>query len=187
MEKVKSGKHIRALTEASVLVAIAFALSYVRLQFAWLQGGSITPASMLFILVIGIRRGPAWGLGGALIFACLKMMQGFYPPPTETLTYFILVVVLDYVLAFGVLGLSGFFSRIKNGFYFALPICIMLRFLCHFIAGIIIWSVYAPDGTPVWIYSLTYNGSYIGVELVICIIAAIAIAGYNKTIFTRKD
>jgi thiamine transporter len=185
MEKVKSRAHIHALTEASVLVAIGFALSFFRISFPY--GGSITPASMLFILAIGIRRGAAWGICGALVFSCLQMLQAFYPPPTETLINFAAVVLLDYVLAFSVLGFTGFFGKMKNGILYAVPICLFIRFLCHFLSGILIWSVFAPEDTPVWLYSLTYNGGYMGVELVICMAAAIAIVRYDKSIFIRQE
>ena len=42
-----------------------------------------------------------------------------------------------------------------------------LRFVCSFLSGIVIWGAYAPEGTPVWIYSLTYNGGYMLPELII--------------------
>ncbi|MCL2002656.1 MAG: energy-coupled thiamine transporter ThiT [Oscillospiraceae bacterium] len=185
MEKAKPRGHTHAMVEAAVLVAIGFVLSYF--QFArWAYGGSVTPASMLFILLIGIRRGPAWGLGGALVYACLQMLQGFYPPPTETLLYFVMVVLLDYVVAFSVLGLSGVFGKVKNGALYAVPVCIALRFLCHFASGILIWGVYAPEGTPVWLYSFTYNGSYMGIELLVCMVAAVSLMRYDKTIFARQ-
>ena len=189
MNTVRSKSNLRALTETAILVAIGFALSYFK--FTMPQGGSITPASMLFILAIGIRRGPAWGVCGALVYSGLQMLQGFYPPPTETLPYFIAVVLLDYVIAFSVLGFAGFFGKKKNGILYAVPVCLFIRFLCHFISGVLIWSVYAGD-TPAWIYSLTYNGSYMGAELLICMAAAVFVLRYNtamsrdKQIFIRQ-
>ncbi|MDR0293440.1 MAG: energy-coupled thiamine transporter ThiT [Oscillospiraceae bacterium] len=185
MKTASSRGHIRALTESAVLVAIGFALSFFRVKFAY--GGSITPASMLFILAVGIRRGPAWGFGGAFVYSALQMLQSFDPPPTETPLNFALVILLDYVIAFTVLGFAGFFGKRKNGILYAAPVCLLLRFFCHFASGLVIWSVYAPEGTPVWLYSLTYNGSYMGAELAVCIVAAVALMRYDKTIFVRQE
>jgi len=163
MERTTERENLRALVETSLMVAIAFVLSYVTL-FKMPQGGSVTPLSMLPILMIGLRHGVKWGLGGGLVFSGLQMLQQFWPPPTGTVEGYIAVVMLDYVAAFTVLGLSGLFRGKQYGLLFAAPICIMLRFLFHFASGIIVWSVYAGD-LPVWLYSLSYNGSYMGVEL----------------------
>ncbi|HEX6923469.1 MAG TPA: energy-coupled thiamine transporter ThiT, partial [Bacillales bacterium] len=54
-----------------------------------------------------------------------------------------------------------------------------LRFVAHFISGIVWWGTFAPEGTPVWIYSLVYNAGYLipsfiltAVVLVLLIVAA---------------
>lgn len=176
--------NLRALTETAVLVAIAFVLSFFKFELWWPNGGSVTPVSMLFILVIGIRRGPVWGVGGALAYSLLQMLQGgISQPPTQTAFDYVLVILLDYVIAFTVLGLSGFFSKKKNGILYAGPVCLFLRFLCHFVSGIIVWSSWVRDDV---LFSLSYNGSYMGVELLLTMAAVIALMRYDKTIFTRQ-
>ena len=164
----KSREKLRALVESSLLVALSFVLSYFTL-FRMPQGGSVTPFSMLPIMMIGLRHGLKWGLGGGFVYACLQMLQQFYPPPTGTIEGYIAVVMLDYILAFTFLGLAGLFKGKRYGLMYAAPICITLRFLSHFLSGIIVWNIYAGE-LPVWIYSLTYNGSYMGVELVLTMI-----------------
>ena len=159
----KSKKNLRALLESALLVAVGFVLSYITL-IKLPQGGSVTPLSMLPVLMIGLRHGLKWGLCGGVIYACLQMLQQFWPPPSGTAIAYISVVMLDYIFAFSVLGLSGIFRGTRYGMIFAVPLCLCLRFLCHFISGIVIWSTYAPPGAPVWLYSLTYNGSYMGLE-----------------------
>ncbi|MDR1668669.1 MAG: energy-coupled thiamine transporter ThiT [Oscillospiraceae bacterium] len=186
MQTAKSGNSLRALTETAILVAVAFVLSFFKFDL-WANGGSVTPASMLFILMIGIRRGPVWGVGGALAYSLLQMLQSFSPPPAETPLNFLLVVLLDYIVAFTILGFSGFFGKFKNGILYAAPVCLLVRFACHFASGILIWASYVPEGTPVWLYSLTYNGSYMGIELVICMAAAFALLRYDKTILARQE
>jgi len=159
----KSREHLRSLVESAVLIAVAFVLSYVTL-IKMPQGGAVTPVSMLPLLMIGLRCGPKWGLGAGFVYAGLQMMQEFWPPPTATVQGYVAVVMLDYVAAFTVLGLSGLFRGKKYGLLYAAPLCLLLRFLSHFFSGVVVWGIYAGD-LPVWLYSLTYNGSYMGVEL----------------------
>ena len=54
-------------------------------------------------------------------------------------------------------------------------IVLFLRFLCHFATGILIWSSYAPEGQPVWLYSLLYNGGYMLFETIISMILIVLI------------
>jgi len=184
---INSKQRLRALVETSLLVAIGFVLSYITpFRLPW--GGSVTPLSMLPILMIGIRHGIKWGLAGGFVYAGLQMLQQFWPPPTGTVSGYIAVVMLDYVLAFSVLGLSGLFRRSKFGLLIAAPVCLTLRFLCHFISGIIVWGVFA-ENMPVWLYSLTYNGSYMlpeiilttAVSAVLCLTAPPVLFNLRKT------
>jgi len=177
----KSRENLRALVESSLLVALGFVLSYFTL-FRMPQGGSVTPFSMLPIMMIGLRHGLKWGLGGGFVYACLQMLQQFWPPPTGTVEGYIAVVMLDYILAFTVLGLSGIFRGKQYGLIYAAPICITLRFLSHFISGIIVWNIYAGE-LPVWLYSLTYNGSYMGVELVLTIVVGVILCKTAPILF----
>ena len=175
MDRLKRQENLRALAETAMMVAVAFILSFITL-FKLPNGGSVTPLSMLPIIVIGLRRGVKWGIGGGIIYACLQMLQSFYPPPTATAMGYAAVVFLDYIFAFGLLGVSGLFKGKRYGILFAAPLCVFLRFLCHFASGIVIWHPYAPEGARVWLYSLTYNGSYMGVELAMTVIAGFLLA-----------
>ena len=168
----KTKQNIRALAESAILIALAFILSYIQI-YKLPQGGSVTLASMLPILIIGIRWGGEWGLGSGLVYAALQMIQGFYPPPVPTAVNYILVIMLDYLIAFSILGLSAIFRKMKFGIIISVPVCLFLRFLCHFISGVIVWGVYAPDGTLPAIYSLIYNGSQMGVEAILTMIITV--------------
>jgi len=90
------------------------------------------------------------------------------------------MIVLDNIIAFGVLGLAGTFGRL-----FKRPtvqiigggaIVIALRFVCHFVSGITVWASNAPADIPVWQYSLTYNGSYMLGELVISVVVLLVLS-----------
>ena len=174
MLQSKTKVNVRALAEAAVLIAVAFALSYIKIELP--QGGSFTPASSLPILLIGYRWGKGYGFIGAVAYSLLQMLQGFYPPPSNTVLAFFLVVLLDYLLAFAALGASSFFRNRKNGLLLAVPVCLLARFLCHFISGMLIWGSYAWEGFPVWLYSFLYNGSYMSAELALTFAGALLIS-----------
>ena len=183
--KSNSRENLRALIESSLLVAIGFALSYITL-LRMPQGGSVTPLSMLPVLLIGLRHGLKWGLAGGFVYACLQMLQQFWPPPSGTVAAYIAVVVLDYILAFTALGFSGLFYRKKYSLLIAAPVCLTLRFLCHFASGIVIWSEYwrAPAA---WLFSFTYNGSYMGIELVFIMIAGAVLHNIAPVLFKPSN
>ena len=146
----------RRLTESALMIALAAVLAMVKV-LDLPQGGSITAASMVPIIFVALRYGTRWGVFSALVFSVIQMIQGFYPPPTQTLFWFVLVVLLDYVVAFGVLGLAPLFAkRFRNrvtGACVATVIVCLLRFCCHFLSGLIIWGTGDP-AVPDWLWSL---------------------------------
>ncbi len=177
----------KKLTTCALLIALATVLMWVSklIPAPWLQGGSITIASMVPIVIAGILFGTKWGLLASITYAIIQMLFGFYPPPTQTFGYFVLVVLLDYVIAFGVLGLSGFFYKLfgKKGWAIPLSAAIVttLRYVCHILSGILIWGVYAEEGQSVLSYSLIYNGTYMIPEIIIT--TAVTALICNMTVF----
>lgn len=169
-------KNTRKLTETAIMLALATALSYVQI-FTLPMGGSITLFSQVPIIIIGYRYGWKWGMGTGVIYGLLQMLLqglGNFAYVKGIGSYLILIFV-DYIIAFMVLGLcGGLFKNIKNQSA-ALGVGAfagsLLRFICHFISGVTIWGEYADGWKAVWIYSLSYNGSYMAAE------AAITIAG----------
>lgn len=156
----------RMLTESALLVALATVLALYAV-FKLPNGGSVTIGSMVPIMLISFKYSFGWSLLAALAYSLIQMMTGFYAPPVATLGFYILMVLLDYVVAFGVLGLAGpIYRGLNKGLaprlrlMIAAVLCIAMRFVCHFLSGIIIWAAYAPEGQPLWLYSLLYNGSY---------------------------
>lgn len=166
-------KTTKKITTSALMIALATVLMWVSkiIPAPWLQGGSVTLASMVPIIAASILFGSKWGLCTSLAYALIQMMFGFYPPPTQTLLNFVLVILLDYIFAFGVLGLAGFFYSLSGGRAFSAAFSgfavTLLRYICHIISGILIWGVYAPEGQTVFIYSLIYNGTYMIPEIII--------------------
>jgi thiamine transporter len=75
-------------------------------------------------------------------------------------------MLLDYPIAFAVLGLAGLFKR---NIYLGAAVGGTARFISHFLTGVIFFGEFAPEGQSVWLYSLTYNLSYMLPDTLICI------------------
>ncbi len=161
---------LRKLTHCGLMLALAFVLSMFKV-FSLYNGGSITIASMAPIIIISFMYGTKTGVFTAFVYSLLQMVQGFYPPPVQTIWNFILVILLDYVVAFTVLGLADlikkpFGEKKVLGSVVAAVAVIFGRFFCHFLSGIIIWGTYAPEGMSATVYSLLYNGSIMIGEMI---------------------
>ena len=133
----KNYTKVRALTESAVLIAMAFILSMMKL-FPMPMGGSITPVSMLPILLIGFRHGLVWGLISGFAFSILQFIEGPY-------FLFPIQFLLDYTLPFTALGLTGFFRNRKYGFQVGSFIAIGIRTICHVFSGVLFFSEYAAE------------------------------------------
>jgi thiamine transporter len=147
----------KIIAEIVVFVALATVLSYIKI-FRLPQGGSVTAASMVPILWLAIRRGSKVGLFAATVYGLVQLVDSFVVHPAQLL--------LDYPIAFGMLGLAGFFQKRP---FLGVTVGIMGRFLAHFISGFIFFSTYAPEGMNPIIYSAVYNGGYLLAELVISV------------------
>ena len=167
-------KKTRKLTECAVMLSIATVLSFIKI-FESPFGGSVTLGSMVPLVVLCVHiKDFRWGALACFAYSLLQMLFCFYAPPAANVLRFFAVVMLDYVVAFGIICITNPVSKLfKNktlGIISGTVIACTLRFLCHFITGILIWGGYAPEGTAVWLYSLIYNGGYMLPELVITVV-----------------
>ena len=177
--KTKIGQKTRILAESAMMIALAFVLSFITYSGSWLQGGSVS-LEMIPIVILGLRRGAKWGAAGGFVFGMIQLMIGFanvmYCP---TLITQIGCILFDYLVAFTVLGLARPVSKLLGGkslgVIFGTAAAGLMRFVCHFISGMWIWGEYAPEGQPVWLYSLTYNGTYMLVNTVIAAIVVVLV------------
>ncbi len=173
-------KKVLILVEAAVMIALATVLSFIRvikLPF----GGSVTLLSMLPILAFSIRYGVKAGLFTAFGFSLVQFAQGIgdglfgwgLTPVT-----LVSCILLDYLVAFTVLGLGGMFRKQGiAGWLSGTLLAVVLRFACHFFSGAVIWKSvgelwdgFSTDNT--WLYSLLYNGAYMLPELLFTCIGA---------------
>ena len=172
----------RIMVEAAVMIALATVLSYITV-YTLPMGGSITAFSQVPIVIIGYRHGWKWGTFTGVVHGLLQMiLQGLGNfAYVSGIPAYLILIFMDYVLAFGVLGLGGAFFRnaVGNqslGIGLGAAAASIMRFVCHFISGVTIWGDYADGWAGVWIYSLAYNGSYMLAECIITIIGTAALA-----------
>jgi len=165
----------RSIAYGAIALALSVGLSYIRFKFWMQQGGSVTLASMLPIMLYAYGFGTKKGVLIGLAYAGLQSMQDLYF--VHAIQY-----ILDYPIAFMVLGLVGFGNyvpelKLKNradsypvGFIIGIIGACLLRFISHTVSGAFFFGMYAEEGQNVWVYSLGYN-SFIWVECAICIFA----------------
>lgn len=161
---LRKSKDVRISTKmlvyASMSIALAFVLSYIRL-FRMPQGGSVTPGSMLPIMLYAYIFGPIPGIMTGMAYGFLQYIQDAYMVHWAQLLF-------DYPIAFGMLGLAGLN---RKNIIVGSSIAVFGRFVMHFLTGILFFAEYAGDQHVV-LYSLGYNGTYLVAEYVICIVIA---------------
>jgi thiamine transporter len=121
------------------------------------QGGSITLGSMIPVLLIAYRRGVLVGVFTGTVFGLVQMV-------IEGYIYYPLQIILDYPLAFGVLGIAGLFKKHP---IVGVVVALTGRFLAHFVSGVAFFAEYAPPEMGPVVYSAVYNSSYMVPEIVI--------------------
>lgn len=172
---------IKQLAFSSLALAIAYVLSYFKIGIDWLWGGSATLFSMFFVTVIGYWYGPKIGLVSAFAYGILQFLQGGAGAIVS-----ILQLCLDYFVAFGALGLSGFFSNKKHGLVIGYIVAILARGAIHSIGGYLFWMDYMPDNFPktlAVVYPICYNYAYILLEGILTV--ALLCLPPVKTCFAR--
>lgn len=171
--QIKSGKktvwNTKMLALGAVCMALSNVLSMIKL-FDMPQGGSVTPASMLPLMLFAY----VYGVGpGMTVGAVYGVMQFIIEP------YFLSVpqMLLDYPIAFAMVGLAGLFSKNENralGLSLGVVLGSLGRFVAAVLSGVVFFAEYAGDQNP-WVYSIGYNGAYMLPECIICVVLALAV------------
>lgn len=172
----QKGNSKKFSTKQLVFSAMAMALGMVTSMIKVVDmpmGGSVTLFSMLFICLIGYWYGPKGGLMTAIAYGFLQLIVDPY-------IISIPQMLTDYIFAFGALGLSGVFSKSKHGLIKGYIIGVLGRYFFAFLSGMIFFGSYASGyGMSAPVYSLVYNGAYLGLEAVITLVV-IALPPVNK-------
>jgi len=152
---------VRILSETIIMVALAGALYLIKI-FTLPQGGSITLGSMVPIFLLALRRGARIGIVGGIAFGLVALVEDVYSG--VEVIFYPAQVILDYPLAFGLLGLSGLFRKVP---VLGVGVGIAARFCSHFVSGVLFFASYAPAGVSPYVYSALYNSGFLIPEFVI--------------------
>ena len=167
---------ILTIVTGGIAIALSFVLSNIKL-FELPNGGTITPASILPVIVFAMAFGPGWGFAVAFILSLLQLIGGYLVTPFQ--------VLLDYTLGYTAYGFIGFaalprrerlalrnpLKRFLNaGIVRAVAftfVAYLIRWFCSVLSGVIFYAEYAPEGMNPWIYSMTYNGSFLSIDFAV--------------------
>ena len=173
-----STKQIAFSAMAIALAMVASMIKIVHLP----MGGSATLFSMLFIVLIGYWFGLGAGLTAAVAYGILQLIIDPYIVSLPQM-------LVDYFFAFGALGLSGIFSKSKNGLIKGYIVAVLGRYFFAILSGVIFFASYAPDtgilSNP-FLYSAAYNGAYLATEAVITLVV-IFIPAVNKALTSVRE
>jgi len=152
---------VRILTETIIMVALSGALYLIKI-ITLPEGGSVTLGSMVPIFLLALRRGARIGIVGGVAFGLVALVEDTYSG--VEVIFFPAQVILDYPLAFGLLGLAGFFRKPP---ILGVGVGIAARFCSHFVSGVLFFASYAPAGVSPYVYSALYNAGFLIPEFVI--------------------
>ncbi len=163
---MKEFKNARVLAEASLAIALAFVLGQIKV-FQMSFGGSIS-LEMIPLILLALRQGPVVGVVAGVVYGFLNLaMNPFVVHPVQ--------VLFDYPLAFGALGLAGFFRPTVRGAILGSIVAVSARFLCHFVSGVVFFASYAPEGWNPYVYSAAYNAAYLIPSLAIALVVVVVL------------
>ena len=184
----KSHEKLRCLAECAVFVALALALSYLKIPLGFTFGGfgGSIDLVMIPLILVAFRWGLGWGLGAGLVFGTLK----FFFAGGSAINW--QSMLLDYSVAYMFVGFAGLFKRKRGLLGLAAFVGCLCRFAVHFVSGITIYAEYMYDifGLPmsnVWVYSALYNASYMLPNTIIAIVACLLLQKPLKKYLLGED
>lgn len=218
---MNSTMNTRRLVESSLMIALATILSMLKVyQLPW--GGSVTLCSMLPMILLSYRYGVKWGTFSALVYAILQGLlgavdgtfsmvalgaeEGLVSSGVFVVPYWLAVIgilLMDYIIAFTVLGLGGTFRKGENQ-----PLSLVKgtllacgsRYLVHVLSGFLFFGTFASwffgevgafgeymmgtfsGNLLFFLYSLIYNGCYLIPETIITAVAAYFLAKFAPAV-----
>lgn len=170
----------RHVAMGAMCIAIAFLLSCLRLA-SMPQGGLITPAGMLPLVMFMVACGPLQGFVVGCAFGLLQLI-------TDPYVIHPIQLLVDYPLAYGamILGCAAYLipSKDRGDAVWRLPLAVLLgaigRYCMAVLSGATFFAEYAGEQNA-WVYSLAYNISYLGPDTLVCMLAA-CIPGMSRLV-----
>ena len=176
------------LVISAIMIAIGTVLSMLKIDFV--MGGGITVCAMLPLVMVSFKYGTKWGVFTAFVFSVLQCLLGLDNVQYATSAGMaIAIILLDYIVAYTVIGFSGIFKEkaknFKSALILGIAITFFARFLCHFATGWMIWDALWPNefGMAAPLYSLCYNGSYMLAEAIISSVCGMIIFKKRAELF----
>ena len=173
---MKRNSNIKRLCVSAIMIALATVLSLIKVYTLPL-GGSITLLSMVPIAFLSVSYGMGWGFFSAFVYSLIQMLLDLAAISSWGLTPAIFVgcIMFDYILAYTALGIAGVFRK-KGTIGVVLGVCLalFLRFVSHFMSGIILFRSYEMFNSP-FLWSLFYNGSYMLPEMIFTALGTFAL------------
>lgn len=164
------------LAESSVMLALSVVLSFIEV-WKMPMGGGITLLSMLPVCLIAVKYGVKEALPTTFLYSVVQFLIGFSSGNVFvyclTFSTWIVCFLFDYIVPYTVLGFSGIFRKSFGdvGIICGIALMITIRFICHYITGVVIWGQWAEGMSP-YLYSLIYNGQYMLPECMFTCIGA---------------
>lgn len=160
----------KMLAVGAVCIALSTVLSAIKL-YSMPNGGSITPASMLPLMLFAYIYGTVPGLTVGTVYGLMQFLFGghFLSLPQ---------MLLDYPVAFAMTGLAGLLNKWEKqqlGLSLGVAVASLARYIVATLAGVIFWSDLTGGAWPAIVYSVTYNASYMLPECIICIVLGVLV------------
>ena len=191
---MKKQNSVRCIAEGAVMVALALALSYLKIPIGLVFGGfgGSIDFVMIPLLVFAMHRGLDWGLGAGLVFGTLK----FFFAGGSAINW--QSMILDYSVAYMFVGFAGVMKgKRAEGRAWALPLGALIgcfgRFVLHFLSGATIYASYFEDvfmgvrGLNPVTYSLLYNGTYMLPNTLLAVVLCALLAKPMAKLFRKMD
>lgn len=166
----------KKLTEIAVAACLAVVCSFIKV-WEMPQGGSVA-LTMVPILLIAIRSGVVAGCATGAIYGVLSLL-------IAGVVYHPMSILLDYVLAFGILGLAGVFKKSLPGVIVGCTVGVAGRFVSSLVSGAVLFAEYAPEGQNPWIYSLVYQATYMVPEFIISVAILVLLFFKARRLFEK--
>ena len=176
----KRNEKLRALSESALMIALATALSFIKI-IDMPYGGAVTIASMLPVAIISYRHGVKNGLFAAVVYGGIQQVLGLSMLSWATSWQAVIaIILLDYIIAFAVVGLSGIFRKSVKNQAAAMTLgcfCVsLLRYFCHVISGATVWAGLSIPTEAALAFSFAYNATYMLPETIILLVCAVYVA-----------
>lgn len=176
----KQNEKLRALSESALMIALATALSFIKI-IDMPYGGAVTVASMLPIALISYRYGVKNGLFAATVYGGIQQVLGLSMLSWATSWQSVVaIVLLDYIVAFAVIGFSGAFRKLVKNQTAAVTlgcfVASLLRYFCHVVSGATVWAGLSIPTQAALSFSFAYNATYMLPETIILLVCAVYVA-----------